>query len=354
MKYFGMFLVIMAAMGCGKKEEKKGKAKAELASVGSPVLTSSVLGINLTNSSMNANMDVTVETLKMPVAKLYLMNSEGSGEIYSCPSSTPSECMVDLTGGTLVNLLPQNSEKELPVGTYETINIYYTDNCQSRSDYTIKFKASGKLQGQTYYTKANGKLSTTGPSEEIEVVYGASCKPSTLPTPVEITENGSVTVRSFFDIQNLADIETGRPGSCIAEDKTSTVKLCIQPPDIAATVDASNPTIERYIITDGALASKGCLGMAGLFINSSNKPFGGYLRPSFFEGQDCKGSLGGGGSLSVSENADNSVKMYDAPAANPELGWNIYNAFQRSSHSGTMSAKIGSEFSSKNYTAQKL
>lgn len=238
-----------------------------------------------------ATSEIDLESFLLPITRIELRSSarDQAASIHRCDS----DCEVELADPNFErNLLPSSSV-EVPVGEYDTVVFGF---CSGDAEgYEMRIKASVEVDGVRYYTKSNGNLYDTAPSEYIALQVSGCGEESRMPFSVVVEESeiwqevpadstaegeeeeerepmGEATLRLYFTTDNL--VHLGFPanaGSCSAPEFPHYFlpQLCSSAPNVAGFLGDEFPEIEHYY-TDVEAAFT-------LFL-LNDKPMGGYVR----------------------------------------------------------------------------
>ena len=291
-----------------------------------------------------------IQSYKIPIFAIYIGNKKQEHlTIYECPGTTAEECYVDITGDSLKTLLAaadqeiewQEEEKTEMLIEHVQIRMQPWDLGEGRWKSSIR--ASGEILGKTYYTKADGTVSTEGPAEDAAWELSGSDAQSPLKKPFTIKPGEAVSIKLYMDTANLAtltldayDISSG--DYCVGDREAAICPTISKP---VATIDEGDITTEHYLLSMAEhkqFPGKGCLGYMGLYLNSDGEPFGGYLRNYSNPMLDCGGSTFPVGDLSnISENSDGTVNFdIHALSSITEKPDYSYQNFKRQTHTNTM------------------
>ena len=362
-------VVLSFAVGCSKDDKKDtGKVTGELQVLGALDIIPPALTKLTTASTIKGTTDVKIESLKIPVFAMGVAGPDSGGAIYSCSGSS-ADCLVELVGTDLTDLLTKGTKApdDIAVGTLDSLTISYKPlGCSGPSDglatvdLAATVRASALYKGVTYYTNKTKGLSITGPAEDVSFGFGACGSSTTIDPSIELTKGATINVKSFIDLQDLFSIQEklSTVASYCLTDASLDVELCNNAVVIASNVSSDAPTVERYLITPEN-SDQGCGGYMSLFFNDADVPFGGFLRVSRYEGQNCDvggtfGNSSGGGLGVLEKNADGTLTIKDAtPDLNPQTE---FSAFKRATHTGVVQATqaVGEAKKDVNYTATKL
>ena len=327
--------------------------------------------VPLSGSALQVNSDIDIAQLKAPITEIYLANGSSSSDIiYTCSGATIDDCMVDLANATaLTNLLASAGAKSVHAGTYDRVRI---GSCKSgASGYYAKIKASGTympdLSGSTYYTQAGAATLTTDSSawDETKVYFNGCSREYLLPTPVTVTDGGSVSVKLYFDIADIAFF--GNPASSAEQTASyaggsSFGNVYPSPPtgpyvavgyvDVAGTIDSGTPSVERYRVTVTATMDV-TKGTVGLYYTSAGAYFGGYTRSYW----DTSTSAGSNHMVTpvktfASNNDGVSYTLTNIGSSADSVGM-AFNFFQRADHTGQVADSYYGT-TPLSYTATKL
>jgi len=324
---------------------------------------------------------ITLSSYRSPLFSVDLVRADGAGgvNLYECAGQSNEECMVDMLTPPSTNILAGiSTEVYAEPGIYDRVSVSLCPPSEGPETGT-PFKVSGQfdMDGQTFYTTSDGKLSTTGPAEEATISIVGCRFVSELQTPFEVVmpaqpdagmlaDAGTVVIdpvaNAVIDLKlfyNLDSLLTGIkdfpiPGpdgfgsfgpECASQDPVEgepQYALCTDYPIVSGTLDTGEPILERYRL-DNAVT-------IGIFATSSGYPFGAYIRSFFVEGVENTWTDGMGhyaginlGSLEVHDDGTVTVTGSDPSAFTADH-------FSRESHSGTLTL-FGQP---KAYTATKL
>ncbi len=341
--------------------------------------------INLMDTEIVTN-NVTISSLKFPISRISISdqsrvsNSTASGnhsfDVYECSGATPDNCLVDLTGDALTNLLKNATPLKASEGTFSSIRI---DACNSSNQSpTLKLTATAELKTNptdttttTYYTNAVNGLSATGPAEEVtiptfcggasffllkDLVIGSgkfttaipstsasagastSPTPAATPTPAPILTD-TIPLQLYFDIANVATASGGTSNSgagkpsngCFGVDSQHPY-ICLNFPDVVATVDTTVPTVKRFLVQDTGTSPIFQPMIFGLYFGSDTTvPFGMYSRPYYDGGnRPTTETLIGAAFSPFSKNADETINITTI------TNWMTIEGFKLATHTGNV------------------
>lgn len=371
-----LLAALVALSGCDSPTESKGSKGARLrpelvrlkaSFSGSPNMALfSYAGDDFPDGPGFVSSDVSIQSLRVPITTIGLINSETGDDanVYQCSSG---DCLVELADPDFQSNLLSSSTVTVPVGEYDIVDIGF---CKPGSEtYTMYVRASVVLNGQTYYTKANGILSTTAPAEDAPIVPSGCGEESRMPAPIVVTDNGSIQVppdsmteppapvgdaplRLYFTTEDIAWGAMGTKWAvhfdpwCSVDAATAEAGepyICVSYPTVAGFLGTGVPTVERY-----AMDIKSSI---TLFVRD-DIPMGGYLRRHLDGAPNpYLPILYAAGSLhDVSVNADGSVRILGYPT---DVGFPEYrfDAFRRETHSGEWADHSGTVMT---YSATKV
>ncbi|MFN0178930.1 MAG: hypothetical protein ACKVZ0_09020 [Gemmatimonadales bacterium] len=283
------------------------------------------------------------------------LNGPGQDRIgvYDCPGPLADDCLVDLNGPALQNLLNTAPIVVAP-GTYDRITIAY---CRTEVSYRAYLAGSVSIGGTTYFTKAPGDLRTVGPADPVSLPY-QGCQteyPVSPPLVVPDTVTIPIVLRMYFDIRDIGYAALGDPttnrvhgfGCSPVVTLGVTPFACAAYPGVAAVEGTVPPVVERYRVNGGATI--------GLLFDPSTGGFaGGYFRRYLTEDQLWDPGFGPDSFvLSFTDNGGGSYTLRQAGGGpgGSGPGGAVFPAFQRSTHSGTATNGEGASFG---YTAVRL
>jgi len=328
----GLFMPILLG-GCGKDSSEETTATASSAVTIQP----QVLRIAATNSALTSALsltpgsslastetfstDVTITSLKYPIASISLsdppvtsgtVTATASGNtnfnVYECSKTTAADCMVDLNGTALQNLVTSTVGKQAKVGTFTQININMCPGTTTAADTYFLVKAQVTINGVVYYSNATSGLSATGPAEEVKIINAGGCSSvsflgsplvigeSDVTVPEEVTkatstENGTTTtktpeggklkgnidLRLYFDLAHAVygssgstNTGSGIPSNNCFGSAGTTPYICVNFPKVIGTLDSTTPTLTRMLVNGYTIF--------GFYFGGSTVPFGAYQR----------------------------------------------------------------------------
>jgi hypothetical protein len=285
---------------------------------------------------------VDIQSLQVPIREISITGSSAHAEIYRCdPATDANDCLVELTGPALQNLLA-TSPATARMGSYDAVLIRSCGG--DETEYTSYITGSAQLNGATYHTRSDGGISTEGPAEPAPLVHSGCANEFALPVPAVVTDSAGavIPVRLYFDIREIAHFGSGEPdtrgawmpGGCTpGVDSATTPKpfVCISYPDVAGYTGAGTPNLERYRLNQTATV--------GIFFDpETDTALGGYTRMSYVEGvEDNSGFMMVTPVWEMDPKGDGSYVLSNYGASATEAAFRI-NAFRREDHSGTFNA----------------
>lgn len=297
---------------------------------------------------------LSITSLQGPIMGVLL---EGPGletiEVYNCPGSLADNCLVDLAGPALQNLLNTAPIVVRP-GTYDRITIEY---CRGEMRYHTYLAGTVSIGGTTYFTRAAGNLGTVGPAEQVSLPYEGCSDEFAISPPLVVADTVSIPIvlRLNFDIRDIGYAALGDPttnqvfgfGCSPVATLGVTPFACAAYPSVAALEGTVPPVVERYRVNGGAT-----IGL--LFDPSTDRFIGGYFRLYVVEDQAWNPRFTPAAIvLSLTDNGGGSYTLRQAGSgpAGTGPGGATFPAFQRSTHSGTATNGEGASFG---YTAVRL
>lgn len=368
----GLLLAALSITACDSLSDKKDEGamiQARLIRMPSENAVAGKTGamhsVNMAASSGGPawTSEVTIHSLRTPITRIWITNEHETlyNAIYECdPTPGTDECMVDLHGTALQNLLDSTPYRVMP-GTYTQVGL---SNCAlDDMGYNTMVAGSAFLGGTLMYTKADGGLSETGPAEEASVPHSGcgTLYPFSEPLVISDTIDTPIPLQLYFDMQHIARVADGTPetaaaftpGGCtgtfpdqLAEPKSF---VCIAYPDVAATIATETPRLERYRVNQNATI--------GLFFHpESDKPLGGYTRRYHVEGEAFDPGFGADTPLrEVIANGDGTYTLSNYGGSRDDYAFRAVS-FERANHSGTFTSTDHQVVTpvSGSYTAVKL
>jgi hypothetical protein len=276
---------------------------------------------------------VTLTSVRSPITEISIHGSGTSTLLFECTAATSAGCRIELNGPALESLLPTTAVDVQP-GTYDEIHVGY---CRpGESAYTAQLTASAVLGGTTYYTRAAGnQLGTTGPAQPVNVSFtGCGSNYPILP-PLVVTDTlATVLLRLYFDIRDLAFMALNNqytnhlialPG---CSSPSATGFICAAYTSIFAVPGTALPTVERYRVNTTVTI--------GLVFDAGDRFVGGYNRRYYIEDAPYEPGINGDGHYDqFTPSGPGTWRLVSGG------GGNDFPAFQRASHSGTVSVLVG-------------
>jgi hypothetical protein len=350
----------LVVAGCSFGNDSSGGRSLQLRvqRVASPATTTPALRTMDAIGAYPWSSAVSFTTLQQPITAVTLYGTLTNGlrttaDVYACAGPTADDCLVDMTGPALANLLPATASTTLRPGTYETVQVRY---CIGRSDTTEYAYVGGTvvLGGTTYYSTVRGTLDTIGPAARARVSFHGCSREYRLLDPVVVSpvdtlgtaRSVPLTLRLLFD---LTDIAWGGVSGTPFSSGCSTATGGSAPPSAICTgymtpigtVDSTPPTVERYRLNGGAT-------LVLYWRARDDAPLGGYFRPHFDEGLPWSpGFPPMIGVPIVVPNTDGSYRLASDSSGNPDFAT---AAFRRANHTAGFSGAHGNG----TYTAVRL
>jgi len=279
---------------------------------------------------------VTLSSVRAPITMIRLVSTSGSQAlVYTCPGATAEECLVELNGPALQDVLGTDP-KAVPVGTYNQVDVIYCSGATGRAAHAT---GTAIIGGTTYYTRTVGNLGTAGPAEPVTIDYAGCASRFAISPPLVIEDSTTATtvLRLYFDILDiasaaLASLQTSSrlvaSGCTAVSPPGSAPFLCLADHEVVAAVGTTPPRIEHYRVNDGAT-----LGLA--FDASSDAFLGGYFRRYYAEDQLWNPGFAPDGNIaSLTSNGDGSYVLDQGPDARGQPRA-LFPAWRRAAHGGT-------------------
>jgi hypothetical protein len=293
---------------------------------------------------------VSIDEFRSPIRGIALQGADRTVTIYDCQADTNDDCLVDLAGPALQDLLAAEPVA-VPPGTYDQVQIY---TCRDEGGYAAYLTGTVTLDGDDYVTRAAGVLDTGAVAEPVRIEYAGCGRTYVLPAPlvIEDTAGAPIDFKLYFDIRDLAWASLGGdetaaawlPGGCAGprpEGGANLPFLCTGYPDVAGVVDSLTPVIERYRLNGGATL--------GLIFQAAGPFVGGFTRRYFESG--LAANPGFNADTPVQDWADNGDGTYQlatfggtGPGGAPVGHYLTIAAFRRASHSGSATDSQGNVF----------
>ena len=135
-------LTLFTMIGCGKKKSDDSSAgitilpqMLRIAATNAKLVEDGQPKIGLVATTETFSTDVTISSLKYPISSISLSDVPTSGtvtatatgntnfNVYECTGTTAADCMVDLNGTALQNLVKSTVGMPAKIGTFTQINI---------------------------------------------------------------------------------------------------------------------------------------------------------------------------------------------------------------------------------------
>lgn len=277
--------------------------------------------------------NVTLSSVRSPITEISITGSAVSTVLYQCPGATSAACRVELNGPALESLLP-TSAVPVNLGTYNQIVVGY---CKpGETGWGAEITGTTVLGGTTWYTRTSTGIGSTGPAQPVTVSYTGCASSYPIMPPIAVTDTAPVTIllRLYFDMRDLAyaarsDATTNNlllgPG-CSGASTTGFV--CAPYTTIFAVPGTVVPTVERYRVNTTVTI--------GLVFNATDGFVGGYNRRYLIEDTPYEPGINGDGFYDIMTLAGSGSYRLTTSS-----GGNDFPAFQRASHSGTVSVLVG-------------
>lgn len=239
-------------------------------------------------SNLDFTSDVSITSMKIPLHRIYVQNDSGdSQEAFTCTG----ECLVELVDddlGDILTTIATNSPNSDPDQTKElpplVFNRVYLNHCNDQSgpgNFSGTITAEADIGDETYYTKSDGTISTSGPAEEMSMELGPCQNTMNLGTDISIVQTGEseeAGLRFYFDTRaslyfaaNQNSAVDDLPGECSNDSGQNVV--CASQIGLVAAYSQTPPAIERYVVNDSFIFGLYFDGDSGDFIGGYNRPY---------------------------------------------------------------------------------
>ena len=277
--------------------------------------------------------NVTLTSVRTPITEIVIRGPGISTVLYQCPGATSAACRVELNGPALESLLP-TSAVPVNLGTYDHVEVGY---CKpGETGWGAEITGTAVLGGTTWYTRTSTGIGSMGPAQPVTVSYTGCGSSYPIMPPIAVTDTAPVTIllRLYFDMRDLAyaarsDATTNNlllgPG-CSGASATGFV--CAPYTTIFAVPGTALPTVERYRVNTTVTI--------GLVFDAADHFVGGYNRRYLIEDTPYEPGINGDGFYDIMTSAG--AGTYRLATSS---GGNDFPAFQRASHSGTVSVLVG-------------
>ena len=332
---------------CGISDpESSTSVRAELVRLPGESATAAVgpvsSGPSLAPPPAGVTSDVTVSSLLIPIT---LVELRGPGEqgvsLYSCIPAADEDCLVELNGPALENLIA-TSEVTVSPGTYDEVAVGYCSGA-SQVQWDALMTAEARFDGTTYYSRTGLGLDDSGPAEALALPTNGCGGgfPIEPPLVVDLETEASVVLRLYFDIRDIAyagsESSANYAFSCSPVTDPADPYLCTAYPTVVATYDGRLPVVERYRINSSATLGLNFQASSGAFIEA-------YVRRYFTPGEAWNPGFTPDAFFSTFvDNGDGTYRLERDDVTFPN--------FRRETHSGTMNT---TDLGSVPYTAVLL
>ena len=288
----------------------------------------------------------TPDSILVPIREIGFENSTTgvSQAIYTCPGSSESDCLVDITNEAALAAL-FSSTPPINSGTYDHL---YISNCLTEGGYTAKIKGDVYIGGTHYYTAdtaiSTDALTTTASSQGYAQLSYSGCKARyKLPDPLIVSDGDSIALNLFTSNIDIAWARLGSktvPSGCI-ENTSQTQSVCMAYPDIVPYVGASTPSLERYYIIENIDHPETLGGIILLVVDSgSDAVLAGFTR-RYFSDTSVAPSVNFDTPLkTINKNTDGSYVLENY-GSSEDTYYARYANFKRRTHSGTYTTPAG-------------
>ena len=192
---------------------------------------------------------------RYPIMKIAIAeeNSQNMQNLYTCPGSTPAECMVDLSDQSALDAIQAQAQNvEIRIGTYTELVLNNCPAGTTGSNLTaIQVKGSVSAGGISYRTSTNetSGLSVGGAEEFTEIPWGCAGAALKLITPVVVAENSAQALTLNVDLTNVLWTvpNSALQGGCkgILQGRG----VCSAAPVVVPFVGTGTSTFERYLMS---------------------------------------------------------------------------------------------------------
>jgi hypothetical protein len=340
--------LLLLLPGCGiLGPDSEAKVRAELVRLpGDPLSgpAAAMLAPSLAPPATGITSDVGVTSLRLPITLVELRGPGGARVgLYSCTPGAGRDCLVELNGPALQNLIT-TSEVTVSSGTYDEVAIGYCLADPSVVGFDVMMAAEARFGGTTYYSRVGTGLDDTGPAEAVALQYGGCGSGFQIQPPLEVTGETveTVVLRLYFDIRDIAYAAAGQPkfhgsGCSAVTDAAVTPFVCSAAPTVVALYDGLPPVVERYRINGSSTIGLNFQTSSGAFVEA-------YVRRYFTPGEAWNpGFTPDGFFQTFTPNGDGSYRLERSDATFP--------SFRRETHTGTM---LTSDLGPVAYTAVRL
>lgn len=271
--------------------------------------------------------DVSVSSLLIPITGVDLRGPGDSAPLFTCTPGPGEDCLVDLAGPALQNLLA-SSDMTVSPGTYDEVAVGYCSS-PTQEVWDALMTAQAQFDGTTYYSRTGLGLDDAGPAEPVAMpIHGCgSGFPIEPPLIVDADTETTVVLRLYFDIRDIAYAGSESPANISytcspVTDPAVTPYICAAYPTVVATYDGLLPIVERYRINSSATIGLNFQASTGAFIEA-------YVRRYFTPGVEWNpGFTPDAFFFTFIDNGDGTYRLERDDATFP--------AFRRETHSGTM------------------
>lgn len=329
-------LVLVSGCGLFGSDSGKARVRAELVRLPGQSATApseAAAGVASAGPAAGITSDVSVSSLRIPVTLVELRGPGGAGVgLYSCTPGADGDCLVELNGPALQNLIT-TTEVAVPPGTYNEVVIGYCAG-GGATTWNALMAAEARFAGMSYFTRTAGGLEDTGPAEPTSLpIHGCgSGFPIKPPLALTDTTQQTIVLRLYFDIRDIAYAAAGDAFFHFFQcskvvNPATTPFVCTAYPTIVALYDGLLPIVERYRINGSSTIGLQFEASSGTFVEA-------YVRRYFTPGVSWNpGFTPDAFFKDFTPNGDGSYRMMRSDVTFP--------AFRRETHSGTMQTTAG-------------
>ena len=277
--------------------------------------------------------NVTLTSVRTPITAISIHGPSVSTGLYECRAATSAACLVELNGPALESLLPTGPE-DVVLGTYDEVSVSYC--VPGETGFASQLTGTATISGTTYYTRSAGnQLGLTGPAQPVNIsIHGCGSRFAIVP-PLVVTDTlTTVLLRLYFDMRDVAwaarsDATTDPMASWpFCSGPSSVGFLCASYTTIFAVPGAVVPTVERYRVNTNVII--------GLLFDATDRFAGAYNRRYYIEDAPYEPGIHGEGFYDIwTSSGPGTYRLASSH------GGNDFPAFQRASHSGTVSVLVG-------------
>ncbi len=289
---------------------------------------------------------------KYPIMRIQIAAADGTHAqtLYTCPSMTAADCMVDLADPTaLAAITAAATNVEIDEGEYSQIGLSTCPvGTSGEVTTTVEVEGTVDVGGTTYNTddSQTSGMSTSGTPNFSTVPFGCGGANVKLLTPITVAAGSTQELTLLVDLTDLvwtdSNVPNPGPGGCRSDGSTGQ-DLCSAIPKVVPYWGNGTPTFERYYISHllgaGTPVQDDANAIVNLGIDPGGEVFYVTLEPYYSPTSPSEADAEKGGPdyntvvRQFSKNTDGSIAFQSGgDITDNRVG---YTMFQRMTHTGT-------------------